>query len=182
MPPQIKRNNEWGTREDQREWTRLTFEHYKQLATLSGVSAAVVLTIFEQRILKEDLVRYALGLFPIAAVASIIGMLRLLVWVPYPPPKGDKPGAPLLAQVATYLLSGAVASLVFATVEFPRWVAYAVIAAYVVFFLYIFFGGKISATATPWLVAKASPWLRVHVAPKLPKRVQGWLRRWLRRR
>jgi hypothetical protein len=145
MPRQNKQNNEWGTREDHREWIRLAFEYYKQLATLSGVGAAVVLAIYQQSILKEDLVRYALELFAIAALASILGMFRLLIWVPYSPPKGDKPGVPLLAQFATYLLSGAVFSLVFAAIEFPRWVAYAVIAAYVMFLLYIFFGDRLLA-------------------------------------
>ena|SRR5829696_572651 len=145
MPRQNKQNNEWGNREDQREWTRLAFDFYKQLATLSGVGAAVVLAIYQQNILKEDLIRYALEMFAIAALASILGMFRLLVWVPYPPPKGEKPGAPLLAQFATYLLSGAVCSLVFATVEFPRWVGYAVIVVYVVFLLYTFFGNGLLA-------------------------------------
>jgi len=174
MPGQNRRNNEWGTREDHREWTRLAFDYYKQLATLAGVGAAVVLAIYEQHILEEDLVLYALELFAIATVVSITGMMRILIWVPHLPPKGDKPRMPLLAQMATYLLSGAVASLVFAAVEFPHWVAYAVIAAYVVFLLYIFFGHKLLAAATPWL--------RAHVAPRLPKLVQGWLRRRSRRR
>jgi hypothetical protein len=145
MPRQNKQNNEWGNREDQREWTRLAFDYYKQLAALSGVGAAVVLAIYQQHILKEDLIRYALELFAIAALASILGMFRLLIWIPYAPTKGDKPGAPFLAQVATYLLSGAVFTLLFATVEFPGWVVYVVIAVYALFLLYTIFGNRLLA-------------------------------------
>jgi hypothetical protein len=122
-----KRPADAKTRErgDQQEWTKLVFDYYKQLATFSGVGAAVVLAVFQQEILGAGLVRLALVLFAVCALACVYGMWRLLIWFDLYFDRSQRSDLPLLAQVATALFSNAVLSLLLSTFDPPAWLVYA---------------------------------------------------------
>jgi len=102
--------------DDQREWLKLLFEHYKHFTTLSGAGALVILTIYREDVLSHGIAGKALWvtliLFALVVVISSFGMAGILDMFPHPG-RGQWRRYPLLAHAAWMLFAVGVGLLLY---------------------------------------------------------------------
>ncbi len=131
------------------EWTKLVFDYYKHLATLSGVGAAVMLTVYQQGLLDKESSGGALVLFGLGVFFCATGMWRLLVFFPLSPGTGQTTDLPLLAVLAGSVFTQAVGLAVGSALDFPIWLMIVVGVILIVAFAWALTGRNVLGYGLP---------------------------------
>lgn len=113
--------NDRTDKSNTQEWRQLVFDHYKQLSTLSGAGAAVLIAVYQQDIVDENLIGMGLALLGLSVLTSIMGMMRMVIWFPYQRSENG-PSAPFLLHLSTSLLAAAIGAVLGGALDLPLWI------------------------------------------------------------